>query len=95
MSVLVVGIGPTAFTSLTRLEGDARKLSHNGRHATREMIQCTAFNEFLEKYDVTAGGFQLAKHMLADIPEQIVSYMKMKGILPKPKNKEILSNLSN
>ena len=93
MSVLVVGIGPTAFTSLTRLERDARKLSHSGRNATRDMIQCATFNEFLEKYDVETGGFQLAKYLLADIPEQIVAYMKTKGILPK--TKEILSNLSN
>jgi hypothetical protein len=39
-----------------------------------------------------AGGFHLAKHLLADIPEQLVAYMKMKGILPK--NKGILSNLN-
>ena len=74
---------------MTRLEEDTGKLSHN---AARDILKYAQFNEFLEKYDVMAGGFHLAKHLLADIPEQLVSYMKMKGILPK--NKEILANLN-
>lgn len=92
MSVLVVGIGPTTFTSLTRLEEDTKKLSHNGHKTARDILQYAQFNEFLDKYDDVAGGFHLAKHLLADIPEQLVAYMKMKGILPK--NKGILSNLN-
>jgi hypothetical protein len=91
MSVLIVGIGPTTFTSITRLE-DTRKLSHNGHNAARDILQYAQFNEFLDKYDDMAGCFHLAKHLLADIPEHLVAYMKMKGILPK--NKEILSNLN-
>lgn len=92
MSVLIVGIGPTSFTSATRLEEDIKKLSQNGRNAARDVVQYAQFNEILEKYDDMAGGFQLAKQLLADIPEQLVAYMKTKGILPK--NKEILCPFS-
>ncbi|KAI9549155.1 hypothetical protein GHT06_005470 [Daphnia sinensis] len=92
MSVLIVGIGPTSFTSVTRIEEDIKKLSQNGRNAARDVVQYAQFNEILEKYDVMAGGFQLAKQLLADIPEQLVAYMKMKGILPK--KKEILCPFS-
>lgn len=91
MSILVVGIGPTSFTSMNRLEGDTRRLSLNGRNNTREIVQYAGFSEFLDKYDITTGSFHLTKQLLADIPEQLVAYMKMKGIVPK--NNEILSNL--
>lgn len=91
MSILVVGIGPTSLTSMDQLEENTRKLSQNSRNTARDIVQYVAFQEYLDKYDI-AGSFHLVKHLLADVPEQLVAYMQMKGIVPK--NKEILSNLN-
>lgn len=91
MSILVVGIGPSSFTSMDRLEENTRKLTQNSRNIARDIVQYVAFQAYLDKYD-EAGSFHLVKHLLADVPEQLVAYMQMKGIVPK--NKEILSKLN-
>lgn len=92
MSVLIVGIGDVPFTTMYRLEEDTKNLCQSGRKSTRQMVQFVSFKNILDKYDETSGGFQLAKQLLVDLPEHLVTYMKMKEILPK--SKEILSSLN-
>lgn len=89
VSIVVVGIGPAEFNSMSVL--DSNKLIYGGRAVDREVVQFVAFREFVEKYDATSGSYHLTKHVMANIPDQMIGYMKLKGILPK--KRRILSHL--
>lgn len=83
MSIVVVGIGDVEFTTTTMMQSEVKRLSQHGSHTVRDILQFACFKEYLDKYDETSGSFHLAKYLLADIPNQLVTYMKLKGFLPK------------
>lgn len=39
MSVIIVGVGNEDFTAMEQLDGDEKRLSHNGVYAERDIVQ--------------------------------------------------------
>jgi hypothetical protein len=80
ISVIIVGVGAADFTDMNALDSDGKLLSHNGRTATRDIVQFVSFKDF-----VVAGGGALAQCVLAEIPAQLLQYMQQNAIKPNPK----------
>uniref|UniRef100_A0A915KDR1 Copine C-terminal domain-containing protein n=1 Tax=Romanomermis culicivorax TaxID=13658 RepID=A0A915KDR1_ROMCU len=84
MSIIIVGVGGADFSAMNELDGDVVRLSSNGRYADRDIVQFVPFIE-LTKTNQTTVEMQkasLAKEVLAEIPEQFLSYMKKHKITP-------------
>jgi vacuolar-type H+-ATPase subunit F/Vma7 len=78
LSIVIVGVGDTDFSSMDILDADDRPLVHNGRKMSRDIVQFVAFGEFIN-CDPSA----LAAKVLAEIPHQFTTYMRMKGVQPR------------
>ncbi|XP_061864042.1 copine-9 isoform X3 [Colius striatus] len=92
MSIIIVGVGPAEFEAMEELDGDEVRVSSRGRYAERDIVQDTNFfpPKFVPFRDyVDDSGNQvlsmarLAKDVLAEIPEQLLSYMKTRDIKPR------------
>ncbi|KAM9520183.1 copine-5 [Guaruba guarouba] len=85
MSIIIVGVGQAEFDAMVELDGDDIRVSSRGRVAERDIVQFVPFREH-----VAAGGgavrsmARLARAVLAEVPPQLLSYMKAKGISPRP-----------
>jgi hypothetical protein len=87
LSIIIVGIGNADFDAMNVLDGDDVRLSFNGRYAERDIVQFVQFRHFIDgRYgnDLFHSQVMLAKEVLAEIPDQFISYMKTHGIKPKP-----------
>ena len=51
--------------------------------ASRDIVQFVPFRDFLNQPDMQRASADLARALLAEIPNQLVSFMKTKGIAPK------------
>lgn len=85
ISIIIVGVGNADFGAMDELDSDDQRLSIDGRFADRDIVQFVPLNRFLEH----SGQFiksqaDLAKAVLAEIPEQMTGYMKSKGYKPTP-----------
>ncbi|XP_031627963.1 copine-8-like [Contarinia nasturtii] len=86
ISIIIVGVGNADFENMDELDGDNARLYADGRYAERDIVQFVPLNKFL-----THGGpnqyiksqTNLAKEVLAEVPEQLTSFMKSKGIKPQ------------
>jgi len=84
MSIIIVGVGGADFDAMEELDGDTvRVTASDGRVASRDIVQFVPFRNFLGLGSGGMGGIQLAKEVLAEIPEQFVGYMKANKIIPK------------
>lgn len=80
LSIIIVGVGSEDFSAMDELDSDDSLLSLNGRTAKRDIVQFVEMQKF-----VTGGRWNkelLAREVLFEIPEQLVSYMKSKNFLP-------------
>ncbi|KAJ3157472.1 Copine-8 [Geranomyces michiganensis] len=77
LSIVIVGVGNADFTSMRVLDGDDEPLSSNGRRCERDIVQFVPFAQF------AADPHLLAKEVLAEIPDQLVGFMRKKGIKPR------------
>lgn len=70
---------------MDHLDGDRQRLSNpfTGKVASRDMVQFVPFREF-SGYG-SAAQHALARHVLAEIPGQFISYMETNGIPPNNK----------
>ncbi|BES98349.1 Copine [Nesidiocoris tenuis] len=84
ISIIIVGIGNADFTAMEQLDGDTVALSSGGKRADRDIVQFVPFSKFLNAYPGQNVQHLLAKEVLAEIPFQFTSFMKSKGIAPKP-----------
>ncbi|CAH1784993.1 unnamed protein product [Owenia fusiformis] len=87
VSIIIVGVGNAEFDAMDTLDGDDVRLSSKGRLAERDIVQFVPFRDFiggLSGHDLALSQARLAKEVLAEIPEQFTSYMKSKGIKPRP-----------
>ena len=72
------------------LDGDDVRLSSRGRYAERDIVQFVPFRDFLNTQggggpvDYVQSQARLAKEVLEEVPEQFLSFMKKKGVKPKP-----------
>jgi hypothetical protein len=85
LSIIIVGIGNADFDAMNVLDGDDDRLSFNGRYAERDIVQFVQFRHFIDgRYgnDLSYSQVMLAKEVLAEIPEQFISYMKTHDIIP-------------
>lgn len=82
LSIVIVGVGQGDFTAMEHLDGDRVRLSDpfTGKVASRDMVQFVPFREF--SGFGSAAQHALAKHVLAEIPGQFISYMQSNGIAP-------------
>jgi hypothetical protein len=78
MSIVIVGVGNADFTNMNALDADEDVLkAPSGKKAARDIVQFVPFNRL--------GGdpSRLAAETLAELPKQLVQFMKVKNIVPK------------
>ncbi|KAI8771714.1 copine-9 [Biomphalaria glabrata] len=93
MSIIIVGVGNADFTEMNILDGDVERLSYQGRVAERDIVQFVPFRNFLTTgSNMKVANAYLAKEVLAEVPDQILSYMKRYNIKPKPPLPSSVSN---
>jgi len=88
LSIIIVGVGSEDFSAMDELDSDDQLLAHNGQTAKRDIVQFVEMQKF-----VSGGGSRyatwnkelLAREVLFEIPEQLVSYMRAKNFKPPGK----------
>ncbi|XP_013417379.1 copine-8 isoform X2 [Lingula anatina] len=85
MSIIIVGVGDADFSAMEELDSDNQRLQSHGRYAERDIVQFVPIRQFLSagQQNVEMTKARLAKEVLAEIPEQFISFMKKHGIQPK------------
>jgi len=81
MSIIIVGVGTEDFSAMDELDSDDVLLSCGDRIAKRDIVQFVELQKFIQP----GGGWSkdlLAREVLAEIPDQVVGYMKDKGFKP-------------
>ena len=81
MSIIIVGVGDEDFSSMEELDSDDKLLKHGGKVAARDIVQFVELRKFISK-DGMWDKALLAKDVLAEVPQQVVGWMKMKNIKP-------------
>ncbi|KAJ8301601.1 hypothetical protein KUTeg_020588 [Tegillarca granosa] len=74
-----------ASNTMNVLDGDEQRLSYNGRYAERDIVQFVPFREFMNnRYgnNMQLSQAALAKEVLAEIPDQFLSYMNKHNFKP-------------
>ncbi|XP_042231401.1 copine-8-like isoform X2 [Homarus americanus] len=86
MSVIIIGVGKEDFSAMEQLDGDDNRLSSGGRYAERDIVQFVELRRHLGQSASHSQFSQarLAKDVLAEIPQQLVSWMRIHGYLPRP-----------
>ena len=80
MSIIIVGIGPAKFDAMEELDADREPLSYRGKRAQRDIVQFVPFRNFSQHGVIS--GESLAKAVLAEVPEQFLSYMSRHKVKP-------------
>ncbi|KPP64704.1 copine-2-like [Scleropages formosus] len=76
MSIIIVGMGNADFSAMEFLDSDNSMLqSYTGEVAVGDIIQCVPFRDFRS----TEGN--LAKSVLAELPQQVTWYIKHRNLL--------------
>nr|XP_033782251.1 copine-9 isoform X3 [Geotrypetes seraphini] len=84
MSIIIVGVGPAEFDAMEELDGDEVRVSSRGRYAERDIVQFVPFRDYVDRSgNQVLSMARLAKDVLAEIPEQLLSYMKTREIKPR------------
>uniref|UniRef100_A0A8C4L5U1 Copine 8 n=1 Tax=Equus asinus TaxID=9793 RepID=A0A8C4L5U1_EQUAS len=85
MSIIIVGVGPAEFDAMIELDGDDVRVSSRGKYAERDIVQFVPFRDYIDRSgNHILSMARLAKDVLAEIPEQFLSYMRARGIKPSP-----------
>ncbi|OXA46122.1 copine-8 [Folsomia candida] len=97
LSIIIVGVGNANFDAMQELDGDTVRLSYQGKLASRDIVQFVPYRDAYSwlasvspgalttsSYESTArlAKIRLAQEVLAEIPEQLTSFMKSRNILP-------------
>ncbi len=85
MSIIIIGVGPAEFDAMEELDADKKALAYRGKVAERDIVQFVPFREYVG--GVGSGNqhlsqARLAKDVLAEVPEQIIAFMKKNGLTP-------------
>lgn len=64
------------------LDGDVVRVSSRGRAAERDIVQFVPFRKFLQGGPWQSNQMRLAKEVLAEIPDQVTSYMLKNHVKP-------------
>jgi len=85
LSIIIVGVGSEDFTAMDELDSDDCLLSHNGQTAQRDIVQFVEMQKFITGSGTHYASWNkelLAREVLFEIPEQLVSYMRSKKFSP-------------
>jgi len=86
LSIIIVGVGSADFSAMEELDGDTVRLTApDGRAAARDIVQFVPLAEFLSGgrgQNPQMARLRLAKEVLQEVPDQLVSYMKTNHIRP-------------
>lgn len=86
ISIIIVGVGEADFEAMDVLDSDDTRLSIDGRRADRDIVQFVPMNRFLtHRGQFVKSQAELAKAVLAEIPDQMTGYMKARGYAPGPR----------
>ncbi|XP_018596750.1 copine-3 isoform X2 [Scleropages formosus] len=78
MSIIIVGVGGADFSAMEFLDGDDGRLrAPSGEPATRDIVQFVPFRKFQN-----APREALAQCVLAELPQQVVSYFSLLKLQP-------------
>ncbi|CAI5447175.1 unnamed protein product [Caenorhabditis angaria] len=88
LSIIIIGVGNEDFDKMHELDSDNRLLEQDSRIAQRDIVQFVTLRQFLNNgqgqwLDPDIVMRNLAREVLQEIPEQLVGYMKMRGISPR------------
>ena len=76
ISLLIVGVGSADFGAMEFLDSDKKRLTtRDGRKAERDIVQFVPIKS-VDKIE------SAAKKLLKELPDQLVSYMKLRNIQP-------------
>uniref|UniRef100_A0A0K0EP16 C2 domain-containing protein n=1 Tax=Strongyloides stercoralis TaxID=6248 RepID=A0A0K0EP16_STRER len=99
LSIIIVGVGYDSFEEMKVLDSDKVMLNINGKYAKRDIVQFVQLRNFLPPHRIlteeerSIAKEALAREVLEEVPEQLTSYMKAKGIFPRePENPFIEEN---
>ena len=81
LSIIIVGVGNEDFEAMEELDSDEALLRHGSLVAKRDIVQFVEMRKFIQK-NGTWSKEQLAAEVLAEIPGQMLSFMKSKGFTP-------------
>ncbi|KAG0254668.1 Copine-8, partial [Actinomortierella ambigua] len=81
LSIVIVGIGNANFDNMNVLDADDEPLQANGVKMARDIVQFVPLRDIMRP---GADQGALAEAVLAEIPEQFVSYMSKNNIKPRP-----------
>ncbi|XP_032076754.1 copine-8 isoform X2 [Thamnophis elegans] len=85
MSIIIVGVGPAEFDAMEELDGDEVRVSSRGVYAERDIVQFVPFRDYIDRSgNHILSMARLARDVLAEIPDQFLSYMRVRGIKPSP-----------
>uniref|UniRef100_A0A8C5RZ83 Copine 8 n=1 Tax=Laticauda laticaudata TaxID=8630 RepID=A0A8C5RZ83_LATLA len=85
MSIIIVGVGPAEFDAMEELDGDEIRVSSRGVYAERDIVQFVPFRDYIDRTgNHILSMARLARDVLAEIPDQFLSYMRVRGIKPSP-----------
>ena len=83
MSIIIVGVGSVDFAPMDELDSDDQLLQLGSSVAKRDIVQFVELNQFLKTGFL--GGWDkelLAREVLAELPGQIVGFMRHGGHKP-------------
>ncbi|RWS12337.1 uncharacterized protein B4U79_04843 [Dinothrombium tinctorium] len=84
MSIIIVGVGNADFSAMDELDSDDVILSVDGCNAARDIVQFVPINRFLSRDGSSIRSqVELAREVLYEVPDQIVSYMSSRGFKPR------------
>ncbi|XP_040579035.2 LOW QUALITY PROTEIN: copine-8 [Lepeophtheirus salmonis] len=83
MSIIIVGVGNEDFSAMEELDGDKQQLSSGNVTCKRDIVQFVELQKYIKGDKAEWSKEYLAKDVLAEIPNQLVGYMNMKGFAPK------------
>jgi len=90
LSIIIVGVGDADFGNMVVLDADDSPLVSEGKQMARDIVQFVPFRKFNNQ-----GYEELARETLAEIPEQLLSFMALKGIRPNPPQLSSLRQFSS
>ena len=92
MSIIIIGVGEEDFSAMEALDSDDNLLRANGRVASRDIVQFVELRKFIMNYGAGAAATwnkeALAKEVLAEVPNQVVSWMTKRNIKPNLPNSQ-------
>ena len=91
MSIIIIGVGEADFGPMEDLDGDDKRVTtQTGHVASRDIVQFVPIRNFIEIQGTWGARNQfhfsrsnLAKEVLAEIPDQLTEYMRCRNIKPK------------